>query len=280
MRFEGKSALVTGASSGIGRAVALDLSKEGCNVVLVGRNKERLAEAKSAVFSSGVKTLAAVCDVSVYKNVSDMAKIVLKEWGKVDILVNCAGWGAHGPFEEAAMEDIDGMMKTNYFGTVYCVKELLPAMLRQGYGHIVNVASMAGKLAFPNYAAYCASKFAVVGFSESLYHELRPKGVKVHLICPAGTQTRFFDHPSFEGHPHRANYEAMLTPERVSGKILEAIEKDVFEVHVPWTESLIVKVKHLAPGPFRRAQHKRHLERVAKRGGKAGGKKVRVVRED
>lgn len=261
MEFRGKVALVTGASSGIGRATALALAERGCDIVLVGRDRERLSKTKSEIIQKGVKALAAVCDVSSHKNVRDMVSIVLKELGRIDILVNCAGFGVYKPFENHTLEDIEGQMKTNFFGTVYCTKEVMAHMLERGRGHVVNVASMAGKLSFPNYSGYCASKFAVVGFTESIYHELRQKGISVHLICPAGTQTAFFNHPSFEGHPHRGHYTQMMMPEEVAGKIICAMEKNVFETHIPFKESVIAKAKNVFPTIFRQIQQQRHLSR-------------------
>ncbi|MBI5355746.1 MAG: SDR family NAD(P)-dependent oxidoreductase, partial [Candidatus Aenigmarchaeota archaeon] len=204
---------------------------------------------------------AAVCDVSMHKNVRDMVSIVLKELGKIDILVNCAGFGVYKTFEQHTIDDIEGQMKTNFFGTVYCTKEVVAHMLERGKGDVVNVASMAGKLSFPNYSGYCASKFAVVGFTESIYHELKPKGINVHLVCPAGTQTAFFNHPSFEGHPHRVHYTEMMMPEEVAAKIINAINRNIFEIHTPLMESVIVKAKSVFPTLFRQVQQQRHLAR-------------------
>lgn len=266
MEFSGKVALVTGASSGIGRSTAFALAEKGCDLVLVGRDRERLAKTKADILQKGVRALAAVCDVSSHKNVRDMVSIVLKEFGKIDILVNCAGFGIYKPFEDHTLEDIEGQMKTNFFGTVYCTKEVAAHMLERGKGNIVNVASMAGKLSFPNYSGYCASKFAVVGFTESIYHELKPKGIFVHLVCPAGTQTAFFNHPSFEGNSHRTHYTQMMMPEEVASKIIDSIEKNIFETHVNFRESMIVKAKNVFPTLFRQIQQQRHLARQSTEG--------------
>ncbi len=261
MKFKDRVALVTGASSGIGKSIVLELSRKGCDLVLVGRNKERLLATKKAVMENGSKALAASCDVSDYNNVKNMVSIVLKELGHIDILVNCAGFGICKPFEDTSAEELESIMRTNFFGAVYCTKQVLPGMLARKEGNIVNIASMAGRISFPNYTAYCASKFALAGFTESLYHELKPKGIKVHLICPAGTQTSFFDHPSFENHPHRTNFEDMMHPRQVSKKVIEAMEKDIFEINIPTKEKFMLIAKSLFPSVFRKMQQERHIKR-------------------
>src|SRR3989344_4715937 len=195
MDFAGKAVVVTGAGSGIGKESAIAFAKRGANLALVGRNMKRLEEtAKLAQGNGAGRAVCFKCDVGKYSEVKKACMLIKKEFGKIDVLMNNAGFGAYHPFAEQEIPELEQMMKTNFFGTVYFTKELLGAIPKNG--HIVNVSSMAGKLAFPNYSAYCASKFAVAAFTESLYHELLRKEIGVHLICPIGTKTHFFDNES------------------------------------------------------------------------------------
>ncbi len=228
MDFSGKAVVITGASSGIGLETALAFSKMNARICLIGRDKEKLSLAEKECAAAGAqKTLAIRCDVGDYSQVKKACGSIKKEFGKIDVLVNNAGHGMYGAFRDAEIEDIEGMMATNYFGTVYFTKELLGAMEKGS--HIVNVSSMAGKLALTNYAGYCASKFAVSAFTESLRHELMKDGIGVHLICPTATKTHFFDNKSFAGHPHNENRSGMDEPSQIAQWIVRAIGRNLPE---------------------------------------------------
>jgi len=269
--FKGKTVVITGASSGIGRATALEFAKAGANVALLARRKDKLEEAQKACEALGAKALALECDVTSEADVRKAAEVVGKRFGAADVLVNNAGYGVYGPFAEMDTADIEGMMKTNYFGLVHMTKAFLPGMRARGSGAIVNVASMAGKLSFPNLAGYCASKFAVAGFTEALYFELKPEGIQVHLLCPAGTKTEFFDHASFEGHAHRVHYDRMMEPGTVAKAILRAVRENLYETCLPAADTAIGRFKGLMPGVFRKLQEGRQKQR-RKAGAEAGRK--------
>ncbi len=233
MDFAGKAVVVTGAGSGIGRETALAFAKRGARLALIGRGMERLLQTEKDCLALGCpkKAMSIRCDVGGYAQVKRACARIKKDFGAVDILVNNAGFGIYGAFRDIGIEEIENLMRINYLGTVYFTKELLPLMGRGS--HIVNISSMAGKLPLTNYSGYCASKFAVWAFSESICHELRKDGIGVHLICPSATRTHFFDNESFAGHPHTMHPEKMADPKDVAGWIIDAIEKGRLETISP-----------------------------------------------
>ena len=167
-KLRGKTVVITGASSGIGRSTVFDFVKQQVkSIVLVSRNKERLSEVSSEIHGK-CESMVVACDVSNKTEVLKMAKDVLSVHD-VDILVNNAGIGILGDVANQSIADMESVTKTNYFGMIYCTKAFLDPMLRKKNGHIVNVASLAASFGIPGLAAYCGSKFAMLGFSESLH---------------------------------------------------------------------------------------------------------------
>ena len=182
MTLEGKAALVTGASRGIGRAVAQQLAAAGVRLGLASRSGDDL----------GLDDVVArPCDV---RNPADLEAIVgetVDRFGRLDILVANAGVGAYGPFLELPPEHLEEMIDVNVKGTLYAVRAALPHLLESGQADLVTIASEAGRRGLPLEAVYCASKFAQVGFTRALDHELREQGVRCTNICPGGVATDF-----------------------------------------------------------------------------------------
>jgi len=147
-------------------------------------------------------------------------------------LVNNAGFVIYGKVSELTIEEIESQMETNYFGMIYCTKNFLSHMIEQGQGHIVNVASVGASLGVPGVASYCATKFAMLGFSEGLKHELSGTGVDVTVVSPIMVDTPLFDHPSFENFSRRSTI-AILSPEKVANTILKAANSSKLEIVVP-----------------------------------------------
>ena len=182
MTLEGKAALVTGASRGIGRAVAQMLAAAGVSLGLASRSGDDLG--LDAV-------VARPCDV---RNPADLEAIVgetVDRFGRLDILVANAGVGAYGPFLELSPEHLEEMIDVNVKGTLYAVRAALPHLLESGEADLVTIASEAGRRGLPLEAVYCASKFAQVGFTRAMDHELREQGVRCSNICPGGVATDF-----------------------------------------------------------------------------------------
>ena len=182
MTLEGKAAMVTGASRGVGRAVAQQLAAAGVSLGLASRSGDDLG-------LDGV--VARPCDV---RNPADLEAIVgetVDRFGRLDILVANAGVGAYGPFLELAPEHLEEMIDVNVKGTLYAVRAALPHLLESGEADLVTIASEAGRRGLPLEAVYCASKFAQVGFTRAMDHELREQGVRCTNICPGGVATEF-----------------------------------------------------------------------------------------
>ena len=231
MKFKDKIVLITGASSGIGEAAAIEFAKNGSSVILVGRRKEKLIEVEKKLSKNHVSTLVCACDVSNKSQVKEMCKIVLEKFDRIDILVNNAGFAIYGKVSDLDIDEIESQMATNYFGMVYCIKNFLPKMLEQNSGHIVNVASVAASFGLPGLASYSASKFAMLGFSEGLQHELNGTNVRVTVVSPIMVRTNFFDHSSFVSMPKFS--PTSLSAETVAKAVLKASNSSRLEIIVP-----------------------------------------------
>lgn len=187
-----KTAIVTGATSGIGRAVAIKLAENGYDLVITGRRTDRLADVEKGLRKAGADVLSLGFDVSKYEEVKANLGVLSGKWAKIDLLVNNAG-GALGkePIQEGAIEDWDRMIDTNVKGLLYVSRTILPMMCRNNGGHIVNLCSIAGKQVYAEGNVYCASKHAVDAISKAIRIDALPYGVKVTNICPGAVETEF-----------------------------------------------------------------------------------------
>src|SRR5262245_36902500 len=261
MTFQDRVVLITGASNGIRRRLAIDLAARGAIVVGCGRSSERLQAVSAEMQSTSPRYTTIKVDVAKVDQVIDMVPSVLCNFGKIDILVNNAGIGMRKPFVETSIEVIEALMSTNYLGAVYCTHEALPSMIARGTGHIVNISSAAGKIGTLNIAGYCASKFAMNGLSESLYYELKPLGIDVSLICPGPVRTDF--NKSFADTPPKSPASLVVSPEFVSAAVIKAIEGRRFEVVLPMMLALICWFKNLTPNLFRAIADRSFRQRIA-----------------
>jgi NADP-dependent 3-hydroxy acid dehydrogenase YdfG len=189
--LSGKVALITGASAGIGRAIAQTFMAAGADLVVTARRAERLAELDAAAKAQGTRCVSVIGDVREPATAEAAMQRTMETFGKLDILVNNAGIGRYGPFVETTLDDFDTMMATNMRSTYVVTRAVVPQMLAQGSGTILIVSSQAGVAGFPNEAIYCSTKFAQVGFAEALERELRPRGIRVGLLLPGGVKTEF-----------------------------------------------------------------------------------------
>ena len=245
MDFKNKVVLITGASSGIGKQTAIEFAKLGSSIILVARRKNNLEQVENELKQFNVNTLVCTCDVSKKDQVEKMSKIVLKKFNSIDILVNNAGFAIYGSVYDLSINDIESQMETNYFGMIYCTKNFLPLMLEKKSGHIVNVASVAASFGLPGIASYCASKFAMLGFSEGLKHELSGTGVGITVVSPIMVKTNFFDHPSFEKMPKYS--PTSLNPKTVAKVIVKAANSSRLEIITPSIVRGAVWLKHTFP---------------------------------
>jgi NADP-dependent 3-hydroxy acid dehydrogenase YdfG len=209
MDIKNKIAVVTGVSKGIGLALCQSLIKKGCKVYGLGRT------APDAL--TDLHFIA--CDVRSHESVKTAIDSIEREHGRIDILVNNAGLGYFGFLEDTTIEQWHEMFDTNVSGMFYCCKSVLPLMKKQQYGHIINIASTAALEGMPQVSAYCATKWAVKGLSESLFREVRDFCIKVTCVYPGSTKTDFFrNSPGINPHDY------MLMPEDVAQTIIQAIE--------------------------------------------------------
>ncbi len=245
MDFKKKVVLITGASSGIGKETAIEFAKLGANIILVARRKEKLESVENELKKFHVTTLVCQCDVSKKEQVKEMSKTILEKFDSIDVLVNNAGFAIYGSVSDLSIDEIESQMETNYFGMIYCIKNFLPSMLKKKSGHIVNVASVAASFGLPGIASYCASKFAMLGFSEGLKHELKGTGVGITVVSPIMVRTDFFDHPSFEKMPKYS--PTSLSSKTVAKAILKAANSPRLEIIVPSVVRGAVWMKNTFP---------------------------------
>jgi short-subunit dehydrogenase len=217
--LEGKSALVTGASSGIGAAAAGALARRGCRVVLGARRLDRVQALASEIAASvpGAETLALHLDVTRPDEIDVAVQRTVERFGGIDLLVNNAGIGRMDWLERLDAErDIRDQVTVNLLGAIYAARAVLPTMMRQRSGHIINMGSMAGFIGSPMYSVYAASKFGLRGFSDALRREVSPWGIHVSVIYPGGVQTEFGrSGGSTPGRLPRTPRWLALTPEAV-----------------------------------------------------------------
>ena len=241
MKLDGSVALVTGASHGIGHATACALHARRCAVGLIARSAQELEEACRAL---GSRAVFAVADVAEKDQVERAISDITERLGVPEILVNNAGIGAYGAVLDQDAELFEHLMRVNYLGTVNATLAVLPAMAKRRRGHIVNIASIAGRLGAPFEAAYSGSKFAVVGFSESLAAEVQGMGIGVSLVNPGPVATQFTE---ARGVPFQRSIPRPLRAERVARAVVEAIEDGRFEQTLPRWLRLGVAVRSVSP---------------------------------
>jgi 3-oxoacyl-[acyl-carrier protein] reductase len=215
MKFAGKTAIVTGAGRGIGRACALALAREGTDVAVTARTRSEIEEVAGEIEAAGRRALAIAADVAREEDVARLAGAVLDAWGRIDILVNNAGAVDRRTTREITTEIWDMVIAVNLRGTFLCTKAVLEPMIAQGWGRIVNISSGAGKRGTPTRPAYSAAKFGVVGFTEALDEEVKRLGVRAHVVCPGpvATQMRHISYPD-------EDQSKLIRPEDVADAVL------------------------------------------------------------
>jgi len=219
--LKNKKAIITGGSKGLGKATALAFAKEGIDVAITGRNEERLKGAVAELEQFGVKAIYAVFDVGNYEEVKTSIKDVVERLGTVDILVNNAGIAAIGSFNDMEVSLWSQIIQTNVMGMYYVTKEVLPYLLSKNEGDIVNVSSTAGLNGNANVSAYSASKFAVIGMSESLMKEVRKNNIRVNTLTPSTIES---DMTVELGFAKEGSQDSVLQPEDFAELILAGLK--------------------------------------------------------
>ena len=189
MRLDGKVAVVTGAGRGIGKAVALSLAKSGCRVVLSARTPAQLEEVQREIEQGGGTAAIVPTDLTRDEAIDTLAAESRRAYGAVDVLINNAGWGKRSPVVKINVEDLDQTVRLNLRAPILLAKLLLPDMIAKNEGAVINIGSVSGKTGEANGAAYSATKFGLIGFTQSLYEEVRERGIKVAVILPGFVDT-------------------------------------------------------------------------------------------
>lgn len=202
--LKGKSALITGAGKGIGKAIAIALAKEGVNVGLLARTTAQLEEVAAELRAQGIKAAVATADVADINSVNEAVKQIGAKLGPIDILINNAGTAKFGKFLELEPAEWEHIIRVNLLGTYYVTRAVLPEMIERQTGDIINISSTAGQRGAPVTSAYSASKFAVIGFSESLMQEVRKHNIRVSTLTPSTVATDMaIDLKLTDGNPDR-----------------------------------------------------------------------------
>ncbi|MBP2240780.1 short-subunit dehydrogenase [Cytobacillus eiseniae] len=229
-----KNIVITGASSGIGENVAMKVAELGARPILLARSSDRLHKICETINKkTAVNSIYFQLDVSDFEQVKKVFQQIYEEVGYVDILLNNAGFGVFDAFSEASFEEIAKMFDVNVLGLMACTKEVLPSMLERNAGHIINIASQAGKLATPKSSGYSATKHAVLGFTNSLRMELAKTNIFVTAVNPGPIETNFFTIADKSGNYIKNVKRFMLKSDEVANKITQLMIHPKRELNLP-----------------------------------------------
>ena len=249
-QFQGRTTFLTGAASGIGRCLAVELAQAGCNLCLVDVNAEGLRTLAAELAPSGVRVLLFPCDLMDRKAVSATIASALQQTGGIDLLINNAGVAYYGPTDQMTQGQWDWLMTINLLAPIQITHELLPTLLQRPDAHIVNMCSISGLVAGGRFSAYHTSKFGLIGFTESLRAEYGRRGLGVTAICPGPVLTHLYDSAASgrvdQKVPSPPRWMC-ATPERVAAVTLKAIRKDKRQVLITPTAHALFQLKRFAP---------------------------------
>jgi short-subunit dehydrogenase len=245
VRWAGTTAVITGASRGIGRSVALAAAAKGARVGLIARNE---ADLEAVLAEAGGAGAIAVADVAAPDELQTALDALAAELGPPDVLVANAGIGSYGAFADLTAEEAERIVRVNVLGTVHAIRAVVPGMIERRRGHIVTLGSIAGRLGSPFEAIYSATKFAGVGLTEALVVELEPYGIGVSMVNPGPVATAFGE---ARGHPYDRKRPKAVPPEQVAKAVIRAVEGRRHEQYVPGMFRPAVITRHLLPPVFR-----------------------------
>jgi dehydrogenase/reductase SDR family protein 7B len=262
MYFRHKRIWITGASSGLGEALALELAAQQAHLILSSRNATALQKVANAAAAAGAASvLVQALDLERHETLGSIAQSVLQQVGKIDILVHCGGISQRSLTWETSLEVDKKIMNINYFGTIALTKAVLPSMMTHHLGHIVVISSVTGKIGWHQRSAYSASKHALHGFFDTLRMELRDSPIRITIACPGYIHTQVSVHAlRGDGAEHREmDLETArgMAPERAARAILRAVEKDKEEIWFGGRELLGIYLKRFFP---------KYFSRISKRG--------------
>lgn len=248
--IRGKKALITGAASGIGRELALQLAAEGADLFLLDVNESGLNDTADAATLLGGQVIFRYCDLTDSQQISNVISALLDEWGYIDILVNNAGVAFYGPTHTMTTDQWDWLLAVNLLAPIQITRELLPSLINRSEAHIINIASICGIVSGSRFSAYQVSKFGLLGFSEALRAEYSRQGLGVSAICPGPVSTRLFESAPCGRKDKKTPVPprwACISPEHVAQKTIKAIYQDKGLCLVGWVAYVLYYLKRLAP---------------------------------
>jgi NAD(P)-dependent dehydrogenase (short-subunit alcohol dehydrogenase family) len=254
--FRGKTVLITGGSRGLGLVLAREFAKEKAKIAICARSGEELERARMDLQNRGAEVLAVVCDVRDKNQVEQMIEAVRNRFGQIDVLVNNAGVIQVGPLEHQTQKDFEDAMNVHFWGPFYTMQAVIPEMRRRGDGRIVNISSIGGKVSIPHFAPYCASKFALVGLSNTIGIELAKDGIAVTTVCPGLMRTGSHVNAFFKGKNElefawfsigNALPVTSISAERAAREIIEACREGRAEAVLSVPAQLAAKINALFP---------------------------------
>lgn len=269
--LQNRTALITGAASGIGRALAQALAAEGCHLYLADRDSNGLTALQNELGSAQLQVRTHVCDLSIPEQTTAMVAAAVAETNGIDLLINNAGIACYGPTHQMTMKQWDQVLRINLLAAVQITHELLPHLLLRRDPHIVNMCSISGLVAGGRFAAYHTSKFGLVGFTEALRGEYRRQGVGVTAICPGPVTTQLYRDASSsrsDGKVPQPPAWACATPEQVARRTVHAILRNERQVLITPMAHLLFLLKRFVPGlidfanGFSRNGKKKRLQQV------------------
>ena len=255
-----KVVIITGASGGIGKAAAYRLAKDGYQITLAARRMELLEQIAEDINNKGGRAIAQEADVSNLPSIQEVMRATVDHWGKIDVLLNNAGVEVDQPFHQMDPDLIQKEISINLIGMIETAQLALQVMIRQGNGHIINVASLAGFVAIPRSTIYSTTKFGVVGFSDGLRRYCRPYGIAVTTFCPGYVATDLTPGLSSvsRGEPSARKYRGLMQPGFIADKLAQVIQKPRRRVILPASWSFLIYAAQLFPGLTDRLIH--HFE--------------------
>lgn len=247
MQLRGARVIVTGASSGIGRAVAHEFARRGAQLALGSRNQAALEEVASTIARDGGRAIVIPTDVTAEGAVEHLARETIRQLGGIDILVNNAGVGLHGSIADTPAADVEALFRLNVLAAAAAIRAVVPAMRAQQSGMIINISSVAGRIVVPRIGYYSASKFALTAIGDALRMEEGHRGIRVMNVFPGTTRTSFGENRL--GIRGRASHQRVppVPAERVARRVADAAERDQKSVYVSWVpDRLGIAVNHVA----------------------------------
>jgi len=259
--FTGRVVVITGGSRGLGLVLARQMAAEGARLCLIARNEEELARAAEQ-FAPGSEIMTVRCDVRRRGDVRAGVDAILERWGVIDVLINNAGVIQVGPLEHMTTGDFENAMATHFWGPLHLMFEIVPSMRRRGFGRIVNISSIGGRVAVPHLAPYCASKFALAGLSDAVRTELDQYGIRVTTVAPGLMRTGSPVNADVKGQ-HQAEYAwfaisdslpgLTVAAENAARQILDACRYGDPELTISLAARAAIVANHIAPGAVARA---------------------------